>query len=62
MSDKLLRCKISNDEYQCGCRWDKAENVQEAFDLGVRGDILVLCDFHKTWNDHHFEKLSNDLK
>jgi hypothetical protein len=44
--DTYRRREIEPGRYQCGCRWARAEDVPEAFEAGVRGDVLLQCPIH----------------
>lgn len=49
--DTLRRKEVSPGVYQCGCREVDALEVPKAYEMGVRGDVLILCPLHKRWND-----------
>ena len=49
--DTYKRRKVSDDAYQCGCKWERREDV---------GDVLVQCPIHQQATESRVVKFEQE--
>jgi hypothetical protein len=50
-SDPYRRRLVSENEYQCGCHWERRDGF---------GDVLVECAIHRQATTSTFERIDRD--